>query len=261
MVALVREWEFLRDEGGYTFARAIGRGADPTDAPLKESWEYAAQTVANLQPVQGATNLVQVICFVIAPLVFFTYGAIAVTRDTQYKMLKFRAVREGPRRLFVSQAIALMLAVVALAAAALVVSVLISAILHFSTSGRIATDGLEVPRDLGVTGPLPSLMVMIGSGLVFAYLGMATAFVVRRPLYVVPTYVVAFFLVPVLGRFDPRNLLMAIAYPHLEFVGGFDPSPPEPFSGGLAALLLAVGVVVILLLAYLSRSRRSQYTT
>lgn len=259
--SLQREWLFLHEEGGYSFERAIGQGGDPSDAPLKDTWEFASQAVANLLPFQSTTNLLQVMCFVIAPLVFFTYGAIAVTRDEQYKMLKFRAVREGPRRLFASQVVTLTLAVTVLTTAAYVVSLLISTVLHLATSGRVDTTNLDVPADLAATGPLPSFAMMIGTGLVFAFLGMSAALVFRRPLYVLPVFLVAFFLVPVLGRFDPRNLLMAIAYPHLEFVGGFLPSTPHPVPEIVAALLLAAGTTVVLALTYVVYSRRSHYTT
>jgi hypothetical protein len=259
--SLRREFAYLHTEGGYTFERAIGTGSDPTDAPLKDTWEHASQAVANLQPLQGTTNLLQVMCFVIAPLLFFTYGAIAATRDAQFRTLKFRVVREGPRRLFASQISTLAVAVTALTTAAFAVSLLISTGLYLAVKGRFDTTNLDVPEDLAITGPLPSFAMMIGTGLFFGFLGMAAALLLRRPLYVVPVFLVGFFLVPVLGRFDPRNLLMAIAYPHVEFVGGFVPSAPHPVPELVAALLLTVGAAVVLTLTYVVHSRRSHYAT
>ncbi|MFJ2022107.1 hypothetical protein [Streptomyces nodosus] len=259
--SLRQEWEFLHREGGYSFERAIGRGTDPSDSPLKETWESASQAVANLHPFQSTTNLLQVLCFVIAPLVFFTYGAIAATRDAHYKTLKFRAVREGRQRLFVSQAVSLVLVVAALTAAAFCIALLISVILHLAVSGRVDTRGLEVPKDMMVTGPLPTMAMMFGTGVIFAFLGMSMALIIGRPLYVVPVFLAGFFLVPVLGRFDPRNLLMAVAYPHLDFVGGFIPSAPRPVPEFAAVLLLVIGAAVLLVLTYVVRSRRSHYVT
>ncbi|WP_200263017.1 hypothetical protein [Streptomyces sp. HSG2] len=259
--SLRQEWAFLRQEGGYTFERAVGLGSDPTDDPLKETWESAGQAVANLHPLQGTVNLLQVLCFVIGPLVFFTYGAIAPTRDAHYKTLKFRAVREGPRRLFLSQVVALTAAVTALTAAAFVATLLTSTALHLAVSGRVDTRLLEVPGDLSPADTLPTLAMTLATGGVFALLGMSAALIVRRPLYVLPVFLVGFFLVPILGRFDPRNLLMAIAYPHLEFVGGFIPPAPARVSELVAAALLAVGTAGVLAVTYAVHSRRSLYTT
>ncbi|GFH35724.1 hypothetical protein [Streptomyces pacificus] len=259
--SLRQEWAFLHQDGGYTFERAIGRGSDPTDDPLKETWESAGQAVANLHPFQGTVNLLQVLCFVIGPLVFFTYGAIAPTRDTHYKTLKFRAVREGPRRLFLSQAVTLTAAVTALTAAAFVATLLTSTALHLAVNGRVDTRLLEVPGDLSPADTLPTLAMTLTTGVVFALLGMSAALIVRRPLYVLPVFLVGFFLVPILGRFDPRNLLMAIAYPHLEFVGGFIPPAPAPVSELAAAALLTVGTAVVLAITYAVHSRRSLCTT
>ncbi|MFE2289758.1 hypothetical protein [Streptomyces sp. NPDC059452] len=259
--SLQREWAFLHEEGGYTFQRAIGNGTDPTDAPLKDTWEAAGQAVAGLHPLQGAVNLLQVLCFVIGPLVFFTYGAIAATRDAHYKTIKFRAVREGPRHIFVSQAITLVTAVAALTAAAFLVALATTTAVHLTVSGRIDTRLLHIPQDLSPADTLPTLAMTVATGVFFALLGMCTALLFQRPLYILPAFVAGFFLIPILSRFDPRNLLMAIAYPHLEFIGGFVPPAPRPVGEFLAALLLLVGVAGLLAVTYAVNSRRSTYTT
>ncbi|WP_424216521.1 hypothetical protein ACN20G_30785 (plasmid) [Streptomyces sp. BI20] len=259
VTALAEEFAYLRREGGYTFDRAIG-GGDPADAPLRATWEFASATVANLHPVQGAVSLLQVLTFVVGPLVFFTYGVIAATRDRRHGTLRLRTVREGPRRLFASMAGALAVTVTAVGVAACAVTLVISTALSLAADGGIDTSALAVPEDLSVTAPLPVLAALIGSGLFFALLGMSVALVVGRPLIVIPAFLAAFFLVPVLGPFDPRNLLMVLAHPHMEFVGGFAPSPPLAVSPPLAAALLALGTAAAAALAHTVHSRRSAHT-
>lgn len=259
--SLHQEWQFLHEDGGYTFQRAIGKSPDATDAPLKETWEAAGQAVAGLHPVQGAVNLLQVLCFVIGPIVFFTYGAIAATRDAHYKTLKFRVVREGYRPLFVARAASLVTAVTALTVTALLFALAITTAVHLAVSGRIDTRLLRVPQDMSFPDALPTLTMTVTTGVFFALLGMCTAVLFQRPLYILPLFVAGFFLVPILSRFDPRNLLMVLAYPHMEFIGGFVPPAPRPVHVLLAAFLLLAGVAGMLAVTYAVESRRSAYTT
>ncbi|MFJ6511684.1 hypothetical protein ACIQMO_03180 [Streptomyces sp. NPDC091406] len=259
--SLYQEWQFLHEDGGYTFQRAIGNGPDATDAPLKETWEAAGQAVAGLHPVQGAVNLLQVLCFVIGPIVFFTYGAVAATRDAHYKTLKFRVVREGRRPLFLSRAASLVTAVSVLTVTALLFALATTTAVHLTVSDRVDTRLLRVPQDMSFTDALPTLAMTVTTGVFFALLGMCAAVLFRRPLYVLPVFVAGFFLVPILSRFDPRNLLMALAYPHMEFIGGFVPPAPRPVGEFLAAFLLLLGVAGMLAVTYAVESRRSAYTT
>ncbi|MHC5902742.1 hypothetical protein ACVNF4_02315 [Streptomyces sp. S6] len=258
--SLWREWAYLRGEGGYTFDRAIGRGGDPTDDPLRDTWEHAGQALAGLQPFQGAVNLLQVLCFVVAPLVFFAYGAIAATRDTHHKTLKFRAVREGPGRLFASQALTLTAVTTALTAAAFAVTLLTSTALYLTAYDRVDARRMEIPADLSPWSALPTLGMLLLTSLLFAFLGMSTALLAGRPLPVLPPFFAAFLLLPVLGPYDPRNLLMAIAHPHLDFVGSFQPPTPHPVPEPLAALLLTTATAALLTAAHVVRARRSLYT-
>ncbi|WP_371524833.1 hypothetical protein OG302_00875 [Streptomyces sp. NBC_01283] len=258
--ALQREWQFLHTEGGYTFERATGQGADPSDAPLKETWDQAGHALANLHPIQGAVNLLEVLCFVVAPLLFFAYGAIAATRDAHHQTLKFRAVREGFPRLFAAQAGALFPVVILLSIAVLVVALLTSSTLSLTVVGNIDATLTQSPRDIPFLDVLPILGTFMLTGISFSILGMGAAHIFQRPLYVIPAFCVSFLLVPVLGRFDPRNLLMAISYPHLRFVGGLEPVPPVFIPELVALWVLICGGVAVLASAYTISSRRSRYT-
>ncbi|KKZ72576.1 hypothetical protein [Streptomyces showdoensis] len=259
LTSLHEEWAFLHEEGGYAFTQAIGLD-DPTDAPLQDTWHQAGTAMANLHIVQSTVSLLQVLCFVIAPVMFFTYGAVAATRDTYFKTLKFRAVRAGHQTLFVSQIATLVTMVAALTVAAMTLAVLISTGLSWATSGRLDDPLVSVPSDLPVTDLIAPMLALLSTGVFFALLGMGAGLALRRPLYVIPLFSALFFVLPVAGRFDPRNLLMTLAYPHMAFTGGFTPTIPTPVPQVPAALALMTEVLALLAIAYISTTRRSRYT-
>ncbi|WP_157869147.1 hypothetical protein [Streptomyces atriruber] len=258
--SLHQEWTFLQEDGGYTFIRAVGQGDDPTDAPLEDTWRQAGSAVANLHIVQGTVSLLQVLCFVLAPVLFFTHGAVTATRDAHFKTLKFRAVRDGHRTLFASQIATLITVVTALTAAALAACLLISSSLSWAASGRLDDPLVSVPGELPLTDLVPPLLVFLLTGTFFALLGMGAGMIARRPLHVIPFFVSLFFVLPIMGRFDPRNLLMALAYPHMTFTGGFSPTAPTPLPGAVAALALMAVTAAVLAGAYALTARRSLYT-
>jgi hypothetical protein len=75
----------------------------------------------------------------------------------------------------------------------------------------------------------------------------------------VPIFVAALFVVPILGAFDPRNLILAIATEYLAFRGAFSPTQVIAIAPGAAFAVLAIICATLIAIATLVSTRRTSY--
>ncbi|MFC9395227.1 hypothetical protein ACFTWS_19005 [Streptomyces sp. NPDC057027] len=217
------------------------------DNPLRTAYETAGQAVTNTKPVQSTINALEALCFALFPVLFFAYGVITATRDTRLGTLKVNAVRYGPRQLFLSGLTAVTASVTLVVTVSAGLGLLVATGVWLGNPVDLGGHpDLVPPPQAGVGQLLVTMAVTIGVGAFFGILGVALGTIFRQALVIIPAFLVAFFLVPLTWRFDPRNLLMTAVRDFLDFKGTFIPSPSLGVSQVLAlVVVLGIGAAAV----------------
>lgn len=261
-IALVAQFEAtlrLYNENGEDISAALAAPAGVSgDAsqqnignPLRYDLDQAVQALTQTHGTGAVASTLSLSAFILLPVVGFVVAVYLATHDTASGSIAWRWPETGAGRLAVSKALALAVTMIALTAATAVVSVVGSWI----TAPIVAARAEEL-ASFAVPGPDVGRTVLIGvlaasAGTTAALLGLLVATITRDRTFTVAAFVLAYFLVPMLGVADPRNMIPLSGEGVFFFVGQFQPEAVgdlHPAVGvavqGAAALVAVVGVAV-----------------
>lgn len=219
--------------------------------PLRYDLDQAVQALTQTQGMGAVASTLSLSAFILLPVIGFVVAVYLATHDTASGSIAWRWPESGAVRLAGSKAIALAVTMVALTAATAVASVVGSWI----TGPIVAARAAEL-ASFAVPGPDVGRTVLIGvlaasAGTTAALLGLLVGTVTRDRTFTVAVFVLAYFLAPMLGAADPRNMIPLTGEGVFYFVGQFRPEAVgdlQPVVGaaaqGVAALIAIIGVAV-----------------
>ncbi len=219
--------------------------------PLRYDLDQAVQALTQTQGMGAVASTLSLSAFILLPVIGFVVAVYLATHDTASGSIAWRWPESGAVRLAGSKAIALAVTMVALTAATAVASVVGSWI----TGPIVAARAAEL-ASFAVPGPDVGRTVLIGvlaasAGTTAALLGLLVGTVTRDRTFTVAVFVLAYFLAPMLGASDPRNMIPLTGEGVFYFVGQFRPEAVgdlQPVVGaaaqGVAALIAIIGVAV-----------------
>ncbi len=155
----------------------------------------------------------------IFPIIFGILGSILATNDYQDKTIRLRAVRMGRVQWIVVKQIVLVMSILLITAVAMLVAYITGLILYRNLSSRIPPEQFllterVVPGDLAFQA-LTALLIAV----VFAQAAYAIAYLFKNRLIGAASIALYMTLLPVLGRFDLKNLIFNIAQRTFSFYG------------------------------------------
>lgn len=213
-------------------------GMETIDNPLKYDYLQVAQSVHAVQGTALVGTALDLVTFIVAPLLFLVLGANLATYDRTSRTVAFRASRERWVRVTVGKMVTL--AVVAVGATVSVAVLgLVAAVVTTASTAALTRD---IPYDLVVpesTSPLVLKLLM--TALVctfFGVVGYAIGVLTRSASWPMVLAALALFLLPFLSPWDPRNLLAVLGSGVYDFWGQFEMRPPLPIEGTTALLAL-----------------------
>ena len=221
------------------------------DNPLKYDYLQVAAAVSAVRGVAMVGTALDLVTFIVAPLLFLVLGANLATYDRASGTLALRAARERWVRVTVGKMLALGVLAVAATAAVAVLALVAAAAVSPTVAGltRDLGYGLIPPESTSPLG-LKLLMTMLVC-VFFGVLGYAIGVATRSASWPMVLAALALFVLPFLSRWDPRNLLAVLGSGVYDFWGQFEMRPPIPLAGGTALVALgaylaaAVAVVVL----------------
>ncbi|MEI2276680.1 hypothetical protein OHC50_04275 [Paenarthrobacter ilicis] len=238
---------------GFTLTQAMDQpssvviegGQRLLDNPLR--FDYESAFMAN-QALQGSNAIgtgLEMITFLVLPLLFFVYGCGVATGDARRRILKDRVVVHGSGAYITAKVFAVVvvsvLSVVWLALLSLTVAPAISELflgdLHSNFPYAVE------PAQSGA--PVLQVAFSTGVGIFFGLTGFFVGLAVRSTL--LPSLAAGGLLMvaPFAGSYDPRNILTAAGQNVFTYWGGFSPRPPYPVAVE-PGLLLLMGCLMVL---------------
>jgi hypothetical protein len=257
----------LFEQNGVSLADALGApltvtreaGMETIDNPLKYDYLRASESVHAVQGGAMAGTALDLVTFIVAPLLFLVLGATLATYDRASGTAAFRAARERWVRVTVGKILTLLTVAVG-ATIAVVVLGLVAGIVAAPSVDRLTR---QIPYDLVVpesASPLAVKMLMTaGVCTFFGLLGYAVGVLTRSASWPMVLAALALFLLPFVSRWDPRNLLAGLGDGVYDFWGQFEMRPPIPVGDGVALTALvvygALAAAVVVLSARVVRLR------
>ncbi|MGM1018501.1 MAG: hypothetical protein ACQEW8_13285 [Actinomycetota bacterium] len=236
-------------ENGEDIAGALSASSEVTGQaeqqtitnPLRYDLDQAVQGLTQVVGAGAVASTLSLSALVFFPVVGFALGLFMGTHDTRSGSIAFRWPQSGRRGVAVSKPVALILTMAALgigvAASSAVASLFTAPIIAAQVEilGPFTVDGPSVSRTVLV---LP-LAVLIGSA--FAGFGLLIGVLTRNRTIALSAFTVLYFLVPMLGAADPRNMISLSGRGVFYFVGQFRPQTlgeNDPSLGVLTMVLL-----------------------
>lgn len=216
------------------------------DNPLRFDYEQAYNAHRALDGWHSVGTGLEMITFIVLPLLFFLYGSAVAVGDVRQRILKERVVIQGARPYVVAKVV--VVSVVALATAVLSAGVSLAAtpILKAVFQPERTFDFPFIIEESGNGNPVVQILFSAATALFFGLLGLFLGLVIRTTL--IPGLMAGALLmvVPFAGPYDPRNILTAAGQTVFNFWGGFTPRTlsPVPLDAGLALMVLGLGIVV-----------------
>jgi hypothetical protein len=208
--------------------------------PLRYDLDQAAQGLGQLTGTGAVASTLSLCALLFFPTVGLALGLFMGTHDTRSGSIAFRWPQSGSRGVTLSKPVTLLLTMTMLGTA-------ISALIALSTVftapivttqarilGSFAVEGSSVAR----TSAIWLLSVLIGTA--FACLGLFVGVVTQRRTVPLAAFVLIYFLAPMAGPADPRNMVALAGEGTFSFVGRFRPQTLGDLHPGIGILTIAV---------------------
>lgn len=238
---------------------SIQGGQQFIDNPLRADYEAAYHASVTLDGLNAVGTGLEMITFIVLPLLFFIYGGAVAVNDVKHRILKQRVPAQG--------AVPYVAAKVVLIALAALVSVLLCSFLSTLSAPVLKATllpqtGTDFPYPVeAVAGGNPVLQIAFSTG-VAVFFGLAGFFasLATRAILIPALAAGALLMVlPFAGAYDPRNILSVAGAGVFTFWGGFMPRAQFPVPAGAGLLLMCAGLCLLAAAAALIWTRRSKF--
>jgi len=241
-------------ENGEDIARALSMPSEvlgPAEQqtitnPLRYDLDQAVQGLTQVTGIGAVAATLSLSALVFFPLIGFALGLFMGTHDTRSGSIAFRWPQSGHRSIAISKPLTLLLTMLLLAVA----TAALSAVASLFTSPIVAGQADVLLEPFTAEGPSLSrtaaiLLLSALIGAAFANFGLFVGVLTRSRTIPLTTFTLLYFLVPMLGVADPRNMISLAGNGVFYFVGQFRPQT-------LGAQELSLGILAMSTLLVLS---------
>ncbi|MBN9172847.1 MAG: hypothetical protein J0I70_01670 [Microbacterium sp.] len=211
--------------------------------PLRYDLDQAALAYTQVLPTGAASSTLSLCALLFFPLIGFAFGVFVSTHDMASGSIVFRWPRAGLIPFAASKPLLIVLVMCALAAVTGATAVPLSLLAQLSVDRAAAdvTAFVGAAPSLQRTATIGALAVLTGS--VSGALGLFVGSATRNRTFTIAAFGLAYFLVPLIGRIDPRNLVTSAGAKAFYFVGQFQPQGIGTTRPWVAVVVLIAGGV------------------
>ncbi|WP_311214497.1 MULTISPECIES: hypothetical protein [unclassified Arthrobacter] len=237
----------------------IQGGQRIVDNPLRFDYEAAYFADRAFEGPHAIGTGMEMITFLVIPLLFFIYGCATAVGDVRRRILKDRIVAQGAAPYvagkvatitLVSMAAVILTAMLSLGAAPILRALFLQSDRH---------DFIYSVDDAGAGNPIVQIAFAAAVAVGFGLLGLSIGLVAKSMLIPCLAAGALLLLLPFAGPYDPRNILTTAAEGVFNYWGGFNPRPPFPVWTELGVLVLVASLASVALVSTAIWSRMSKF--
>ncbi|PQP83090.1 hypothetical protein C0Q44_17290 [Paenibacillus sp. PCH8] len=239
-----------------------GTGSEQVvDNPVRYRLAEAGDAIGLLKNSSIITNTLEWMTFVFFPIIFVIYSIYIASYDYKYKTIRIKATQMSSSKLITSKLLSLYLGVLIIFVTTTLVSFMAGYLFHQQLINEIPNDILaRFNTSLDHNNLIVQLLFSLMISLIFASIGFLLGILFKSALIPVILFFVYDFIVPVLGKYDIRNIISVIAHDIFDFKGRFQLFKPTPVSEITSFSILIIVFVLSILLSYVCFSRQSKYS-
>lgn len=233
-------------------------GSETIENPLKHDFLELSDLIAATDPVHMPATALDLTTYLVFPLAFLFVGAWMANVDRGTRAVDWRASRQA----WASVACAKFIAVAVVAVVAIITTALAGMVIGSVAELLFGPVNEELPIPAASETPRPFLVkcaVSILFAALWGLLGYLIGYVTRSFSWSILLAALFLFVVPFMGKWDPRNAQAVLGHHVYDFWGQFKVRTAIPMSGlemaisfGLMGVLIVVGLV--------RAARRPRYT-
>ncbi|WP_458107193.1 hypothetical protein M1D51_16010 [Arthrobacter sp. R3-55] len=229
------------------------------DNPLRFDYEAAYFADRAMEGTHAIGTGLEMITFLVVPLLFFIYGCVTAVGDVRRRILKDRIVAQGAAAYVAGKLATITLVSVAAVVLSAMLSLGAAPVLRALFLQASSQQFIYSVNDAGAGNPIIQIAFASAVAVGFGLLGLFVGIVVRSMLIPCLAAGALLLLLPFAGPYDPRNILTAAAEGVFNYWGGFNPRAPFPGWTELGVLLSVAAVVLVALVSTAVWSRMSKF--
>ncbi|MCT9868734.1 hypothetical protein [Paenarthrobacter aurescens] len=229
------------------------------DNPLRFDYEAAFFASRALEGTNAIGTGLEMVTFLVIPLLFFIYGCATAVGDVRRRILKDRIVAQGAAQYVAAKVTTIVLVAVAAVVLAAGLSLGAAPVLRSLFLENDSHNFVYAVDDIGAGNPVAQIAFASAVAVLFGLVGLFVGLVARTMLIPCLAAGALLLLLPLAGPYDPRNILTAAAEGIFSYWGGFNPRPPFPVWTELGVLLSMVALVLVALVSTAVWSRMSKF--
>lgn len=249
----------LEDALAHPINTTIQGGQKFIDNPLRADYESAYHANLTFDGLNAISTGLEMITFIVLPLLFFIYGAAVAVNDIKQRIVKQRVSTQGSTPYVVAKALLISGAALASVLLCSVLSVVAAPALKVAFQPDAASAFPYAVESSSTGNPGVQMAFSAGTAIFFGLAGFFVSLATRAIL--IPALAAGGLLMvaPFAGAYDPRNILSVAGAEVFNFWGGFMPRALFPVSATTGLLLMLTGLCIVVAAGSLVWSRRSKY--
>ena len=178
------------------------------DNILRYDFDEVSKAIESINPVNSVDSNLSYLTFVFLPIIWGVYGAIVGSYDFKYKTLKVRSILSKNKNILLSKQLSITIVIILNT----IISVLIFSILSFVLynsilSNNILKEFVTFSR-LNIVDSILQILFSIIISIIFSNIGLVLGMVSKNGLIASLTICLYNLLIPNLGIYDLKNLIM-----------------------------------------------------
>lgn len=225
---------------------------------LRYDYEQLILSVHLIQPKQTVITTMEWMGFIAFPLAFTLYAIYISTYDIRFKTVKVKAAKRDWKAVLLAKQCSVYIVMFLASAAVLCVSYLAGLIFYALAAKTVPVDQFAVSAP-SKGNILIQFIVLLAVSFVFATIGFYFGILFRSFIAPALLYIIYALLVPVLGKFDLKNLLSNLGHEVFNFNGSFKLFTPEKVDTIPIMFILLLFFALFSAVAYYAAHRQSKY--
>lgn len=243
------------EEENYT---VVNGNSQITSNPLKEDFVNLAVSIQNLDRENIISTSLEYFIFVFGTLIFGIYAAYVATYDYKYKTHKFFSIKYKQREIVTGKLLSVLIVLLFSLFLMSILSYIASPVLKYLVGRSVPVDKYVIPGmsyDTNLALQLCFTIAFLGFYIVISY----TVGLLFKNMFPITIFLLLYtLLIPVLGKYDIKNIFSFFAHKIFAFKARFAAFQPTEISNatGIAILVFMLMAACILMAA---SSKRSLY--
>lgn len=230
------------------------------DNPLKQDFIELAISINNLEPQNIISNTLEYILFVFCTVLFGIYSSYIATYDFKYKQYKNLSVNVEQYKIILGKILSVIIVMLTTLSVSLVITFFGSFSVKSIVANKVPIEQYTISTFNYDNGLFLQLILVFFILLFYIILGFFIGFILKSMVIPATSLLIYGFIMPVLGKYDYRNIFSYFSNKVFSFKARFVIFAPQSINEVLGITIVVMTQIILLAILLFITKRRSAYT-